>query len=159
LNLQPKICRHSAFALLALILCVSCRTTHRLPPADFSAPGWRIQQGQAIWKPAKNRPELVGDLLLATNANGNCFVQFSKNPFPLATAQVSGDRWQIEFGTEGHFWRGRGATPDRFVWFQLPRALLAKNAGRHWQFERETTNAWRLTNPRTGEILEGYLSP
>jgi len=159
LNLKPKICWNSASFLFALAFCVSCRTTNCLPPADFSAPGWRVQQGQAVWKPAKNRPELVGDLLLATNTDGNFFVQFSKNPFPLATAQISGDRWQIEFGADEHAWRGRGATPERFIWFQLPRALMAGNVSRNWQFERVTTNAWRLANPRTGETLEGKFFP
>ena len=77
-------------AALLLLLCAGCATPP-LPPADFSAPGWRVQQGQAVWKPSSSRPELAGDLLLATNVNGNFFVQFSKMPFPLATAQVSGD--------------------------------------------------------------------
>ena len=95
-----------------------------MPPADFSAPGWRVQQGQAVWKPSSSRPELAGDLLLATNVNGNFFIQFSKMPFPLATAQVSGDQWQIEFGADQYAWHGRGTPPDRFGWFQLPRALL-----------------------------------
>ena len=88
---------------LVLVLCAGCRTTPPLPPADFSAPGWHVQQGQAVWKPSQSRPELAGDLLLATNVNGNFFLQFSKMPFPLATARVSGDRWQIEFGADKYF--------------------------------------------------------
>jgi hypothetical protein len=159
LNLKAKTCRNSASFLFALAFCASCRTPGRLPPADFSAPGWHVQQGQAIWKPAKNHPELAGDLLLATNAGGNFFVQFSKNPFPLVTAQISGDRWQIEFGVDEHAWRGHGATPKRFVWFQLPRALMVENVSPNWQFEQATTNAWRLANPRTGETLEGRFFP
>jgi hypothetical protein len=159
LNLRLKFFWSSALFLFALVFCVSCRTTNYLPPADFSAPGWCVQQGQAIWKPAKNRPELVGDLLLATNADGSFFIQFSKNPFPLATAQISGDRWQIEFGADEHTWRGRGATPERFVWFQLPRALMAENVSSNWKFEHVATNVWRLTNSRTGETLEGQFFP
>ncbi len=163
-RVRPFFIFHSPFSLLvalisAVPLLVSCRTTCRLPPADFSAPGWRVQQGQAVWQPAINRPELAGDLLLATNADGDYFVQFSKNPFTLVTAQISGDRWQIEFGADEHAWRGRGAPPDHFLWFQLPRALLAGNVSPNWQFERVTTNAWRLANPRTGETLEGTFFP
>jgi predicted small lipoprotein YifL len=160
---HPSSMFHLPFSLFIALMLVSqlcsCRTANPLPPADFSAPGWRVQQGQAVWKPAKNRHELVGDLLLATNADGNFFVQFSKNPFPLVTVQISGDRWQIEFGADEHAWRGRGATPERFVWFQLPRALMAGNVSRNWQFERVTTNAWRLANSRTGETLEGKFFP
>ena len=75
--------------VLIAVLATGCRTAPPLPPADFSAPGWRVQQGQAVWKPSSSRPELAGDLLLATNANGNFFIQFSKIPFPLVTALIS----------------------------------------------------------------------
>jgi hypothetical protein len=147
------------FALLVLFSCAGCRTMPPLPPADFSAPGWRVQQGQAIWKPSSSRPELAGDLLLATNVNGNFFIQFSKIPFPLATAQISGDQWQIEFGADKFSWHGRGSPPNRFSWFQLPRALLGGNLDGNWKFIRVETNSWRLENPRTGESLEGEFFP
>ena len=144
---------------LGVILGAGCRTANPLPPADFSAPGWRVQQGQAVWKPSASRPELAGDLLLATNANGNFFVQFSKMPFPLVTAHISGDQWQIEFGANKFSWQGRGAPPDRFACFQLPRALLGRNLNGNWHFENVMTNSWRLENPRTGETLEGEFFP
>jgi hypothetical protein len=150
-------------AIIALVLAlgfgVSCRTTDPLPPADLSAPGWNVRQGQVIWKPPGSRPELTGDLLLATNATGNFFLQLTKNPFPLVTAEVFGDAWQIEFGAEEHSWRGRGEPPDRFIWFVLPHALLAEKLPSNWRFENVTTNSWRLMNPKTGETLEGEFFP
>lgn len=146
--------------LLAAVFAAGCRTAPPLPPADFSAPGWRVLQGQAVWKPSSHRPELAGDLLLATNANGNCFVQFSKMPFPVATAQISGGQWQIEFGADQYSWHGRGTPPGRFAWFQLPRALLAtNNAGGSWKFTHPASTSWRLENLRTGETLEGGFFP
>jgi hypothetical protein len=150
-----------AIALFALgfTLCVSCRTARPLPPADFSSPGWRLLQGQAVWKPSKNRPELAGDLLLATNAGGNYVIQFSKTPFALASARVADGAWQIEFGAGRHSWTGRGAPPARFVWFQLPRALASTPPGTPWQFTRRADGSWRLENSRTGEILEGVFFP
>ncbi len=144
---------------LAVGLGVGCRSLPSLPPADFSAPGWRVQQGQAIWKPLRNKPELSGELLLATNVNGSFFVQFSKTPFPLATAQVAAATWQIDFGTGEHAWRGPGPPPARFVWFQLPRALAGAGVARDWRFARVGTNSWRFENSRTGESLEGELFP
>lgn len=147
------------FSALLLILCAGCRTANPLPPADFSAPGWRVQQGQAVWKPAPDRPGLAGDLLLATNVNGNLFIQFSKMPFPLATAQVAGGQWQIEFGADKYSWHGRGVPPDRFGWFQLPRVLSNPDIGGNWRFTRMETNSWRLENPHTGESLEGEFFP
>jgi hypothetical protein len=147
--------RGAPLALLIAAFVCGCRTAPSLPPADFSAPGWRIQQGQAIWKPSSNRSELAGDLLFATNVNGNFFVQFSKIPFPLASAQISGDQWQIEFGADKFSRSGHGTPPNRFAWFQLPRAFLGVNVDGNWKFTRVVNNSWHLENPRTGETLEG----
>ena len=145
--------------VLIAVLATGCRTAPPLPPADFSAPGWRVQQGQAVWKPSSSRPELAGDLLLATNANGNFFIQFSKIPFPLVTALISGDQWQIEFGADRFSWHGHGVPPDRFAWFQLPPALLGGTLNGNWHFENVMTNSWRLENSNTGETLEGEFFP
>ena len=158
--MKPKLAVHStALLTLALVCGAGCRTAAPLPPADFSAPGWHLQQGQAIWKPAHNRSEIAGDLLFATNASGNYFVQLTKDPFPLATAESVGGRWQIEFGADEHSWRGRGEPPARLVWFQLPRALLGEKIFGNWHFEIVTTNSWRLENRQTGESLEGGFFP
>jgi len=140
--------------LLTVLISAGCRTAPPLPPADFSAPGWRVQQGQAVWKPTRNKLELAGELLLATNANGNLFVQFTKTPFPLATAQVSGESWQMEFGSGEYSWRGRGQPHARFVWFQLPRALAGVDLGRAWKLLPHENNSWHFENLRTGESLE-----
>lgn len=153
-----KLCS-APLAFVLAVFVVGCRTTPPLPSADFSVPGWHVQQGQAVWKPSQNRPELAGDLLFATNATGNFFVQFSKIPFPLATAQISDDQWQIEFGADRFSWQGHGTPPDRFVWFQLPRALLGASLNGNWQFKNVATNSWHLENPRTGETLEGEFFP
>ncbi len=149
--------RSSCLALLSASLA-GCTSTP-LPSADFNTPGWHVQQGQAIWQPSSSRPELAGDLLLATNVNGNYFIQFSKIPFPLVTAQVSGDRWQIQFGANQYNWHGSGAPPSRFAWFQLPGALDGQNLDGNWRFARADTNSWNLKNSHTGESLEGEFFP
>ena len=140
-------------------MCVSCRTVPLLPPADFSSPGWKVSQGQAVWKPSKHRPELAGDLLLATNVNGNYVIQFSKTPFALAAVQMTDGTWQIDFGGGQHSWSGRGAPPARFVWFQLPHALAAMELKPPWNFSSRPGGSWRLENRRTGEVLEGVFFP
>jgi hypothetical protein len=155
--------RLTPFSLLILVPLLlagaGCTTTPPPPPADFSAPGWTIQTGQAIWKSAANHAELNGDLLLATNVNGHSFLQFSKMPFPLVTAQDSGGQWQIEFGANQYAWHGRGAPPLRFGWFQLPRTLLGAAPDAPWRFTPGTNSLWRLENPDTGETVEGAFSP
>lgn len=157
--MRARRIKSAAGFLLLLAIVAGCRTAPPLPPADFSAPGWRVQQGQAVWKPSARRAEFAGELLLATNANGNFFIQFSKMPFTLATAQKSGGEWRIEFGAGKYSRRGHGAPPERFVWFQLPRVLLDAHPGGDWKITRAETNSWRLKNPRTGEILDGELFP
>ncbi len=148
-----------AYYLATLLLFAGCCSVPPLPPADLSAAGWRVQQGQAVWKPTSARPELAGEILFATNSTGDCFVQFTKSPFTLATAQIMNGSWQIEFGGGKHSWRGRGEPPSRFVWFQLPRAFSKQDVGGSWSLERVMTNSWRLKNRRTGESLEGQLIP
>jgi len=145
--------------VLAVQFCASCRTTRSRPPTDLTAPGWRVQQGQAVWKPTWRRPELAGELLLATRPDGEFLIQFSKTPFPLVVARSAAGQWQIEFGNHDYVRRGRGLPPKRVVWFQLPRYLDGVDPGAEWRSERMTTNRWKLESVRTGETLEGFLSP
>jgi len=137
----------------------ACRSIHRMPLVDLSSPGWSVCQGQAVWKPTRTKPELAGELIVATNTAGDFFVQFSKLPFTLATAQRIGAHWQIEFGAGDVAMSGRGRPPSRLAWLELPHAIARGNAARPWQFEGKASNAWLLENPRTGETIEGYLLP
>lgn len=144
--------------VISSVSLISCRTLPPLPSADLSAPGWKVQQGQAVWKALAEKPEIAGELLLATNQNGNFFVQFTKSPFTLVSAQLSGEQWQLEFGGGERSFRGRGQPPARFVWFQLPRALVGQPLDVPWQFMR-SADFWRFENARTGESLEGAFFP
>jgi|HubBroStandDraft_1064217.scaffolds.fasta_scaffold543605_2 hypothetical protein len=145
--------------MFVVALCAGCGSAVHLAPVDLSQPGWRSQPGQAVWKPPGARPEIAGDLLLATNVNGDFFVQFSKTPFTVATAESSGGRWQIQFGVHEYHRSGRGAPPDRFAWFELPRALAGLPASPRWRFARGPDGQWRLENTRSGETLEGRFFP
>ena len=146
--------------LLFLLLFTSgCRTRHLFPAADLESPGWKVQQGQAIWKPTRTRPALAGELLLATHTNGDSLLQFDKLPFPLVSARVSGDRWQIRFGSDISAWHGRGKPLQRFVWFQLPQALAGEPVKGNWHYIQHDDGSWQFNNSRTGESLEGSLAP
>lgn len=136
-----------------------CRTGPPMAPVDISGPGWRMQQGQAVWKPDRHRVELAGELLLATRTNGDFFVQFSKPPFSLATAAVREGLWQIEFGAGRYSGRGQGRPPARFVWFQLPAALAGTPLASGWSCEKSSPDTFRLRNGRTGETLEAAFFP
>lgn len=159
---QPRSAARGCIALLAILFAVvasGCRTAPQLPPADFSLDGWQVRHGQAVWKPSKGRPELAGELIFATNTNGDSFVQFDKTPFTLAVGRVVGDRWQINLGGGRYVGNGKGQPPRRFAWFQLPRALAGEKLRSPWTFTQPANDSWRLENFWTGERLEGSLDP
>ena len=53
--------------LLAILM--ACGGCHTATTSLFTAsgPGWRVQQGQAIWRPRRGFPELGGDLVMASD--------------------------------------------------------------------------------------------
>src|SRR5688500_19299268 len=97
-----------AVALLFLV-AAGCATSRRLPPADFSAPGWTVQNGQAVWKSGSS--DLAGELIFAKRSDGSTALQFIKTPLPLVTAQTRGDRWTITFVADTRTVAGQGAHP------------------------------------------------
>ncbi len=173
-----------AFAPLVAVcfLTLACQSiAPRLPPANLSESGWTIHLGQAVWhlpkthaalaspKAAVAAPatslshvsaggrEIAGDVLLATKPDSEVFIQFSKTPFTLVTAQSTAQAWRVEFPPQNKHYSGRGAPPKRLLWLYLPRALSNKTlpAGLSWH---EDTNGWRLANSVAGESLEGYFT-
>jgi hypothetical protein len=150
--------RWFGWAMLAvLVLCSGCRTA----PPLFTGPGsdWKIQQGQALWRPRKGMPELGGDLLLATDAQGRALIEFSKPPITMVTAQTDGRRWWIGFPARGWSFSGGGEPPSRFAWAQVLAALAGRDLAAGSRFERRPEGAWRWENPATGETVEGFLAP
>ena len=127
-----------------------------IPPANLSQPEWTIRQGQAVWKNGEKRPEIAGEILLATKASGESFIQFTKTPFPLVIAQQAGNGWQAQFPTENKHYRGPGKPPARLIWFWISPGLKGKLSPKTWDWH-ENNNGWRLQNRKTGEWLEGYF--
>ncbi|MHB1306597.1 MAG: hypothetical protein ACYDC1_21440 [Limisphaerales bacterium] len=144
--------------VLLLLLLAACRTA---PPAplDLSQPGWRIREGQAVWTAAQGERPVAGELLLALGPDDACWVQFSKPPFTLAAARRDVGRWSVERPQLRQFVAGRGTAPPDVLWFQLANALAIESVAEGWQFEDLDDGSWTLANPRTGERLEGFLSP
>jgi hypothetical protein len=163
MRLSPMyVLRASASTLLAL-LCIllasgvaGCRTVPRLPVVDLKEPGWTVHRGQAVWHLPQGRPELAGELLVATRENGRSWVQFSKTPFPLLTAQADSERWQVEFPPQNKHYSGRGQPPRRLIWLYLPRVLSGQAPPQGWSWHQDA-NGWRLENHPNGESLEGYF--
>lgn len=144
--------------LALLTLFCGCRTTTQ-SLFTASGPGWHIQQGQALWQPHSGLPEFGGDLVLASSPDGRALIQFDKTPLSMVFAQTTSNRWLIRFPQQQYSFSGHVPAPTRFVWLYLPAALDGKPLPPPLLFGHKSDGSWRLENSRTGETLEGYLSP
>ena len=124
-----------------------------------SGAGWRTEQGQALWTPRRGAPQIGGDIVMVSDPRGRALVQFEKMPVTMVTAEITPDDWSINFPQGGGFWRGRQPAPTRTIWLFLPAALRGRPLPEPLQFSHEPNGNWRLENPKTGEILEGFVSP
>jgi hypothetical protein len=145
--------------LLALVFLPACHTVPPLPAVDVSGPGWKVREGQAVWKPKKNAPEIAGELLVATNPDGRTFVQFTKTPIPFVVAQTTTNSWQIHFVPNNKTYSGHGRPPSQISWLHLVPSLAGVKLPKFWHWKQLENGNWRLENHYTGESLEGYLSP
>jgi hypothetical protein len=145
--------------LLAALLGAGCRTPAPLPPVDLQRPGWTLRQGQAVWTPAGGKPGVAGELLAAHRGEEACFVQFSKPPFTLASAQAQAGAWAVSLPLLRRRQQGQGPPPARCVWFALIEATAGRKLSADWRFESRGAGGWLLENVRSGETLEGYFEP
>ncbi len=147
-------------ALLAVpMLSAGCRTASEAPLFTAAGPGWRVQEGQALWRPGRQFPELGGELVVARHEDGRCVVQFAKTPLPLVLAQTTHTDWRIEFPPRRLSFGGHQPPPTRFAWLYLPAALSGEALPSALRFQHKLDGGWRLENTRSGETVEGFLGP
>jgi hypothetical protein len=139
------------------MLCHGCQTAGT-PLFTASGPGWRVQQGQALWRPGSGYPEIAGDLVLASHEDGRCLVQFAKMPMSLVCAQTTSTNWLIQFPANRMSFTGHRQPPARFAWLYLHAALAGERMPPPLRFELKPAGGWRLENTRSGETLEGFLT-
>jgi hypothetical protein len=147
-----------SFLLVSFALLCGCQTTTQ-SLFTTTGSGWHVQQGQALWRPQRGLPEFGGDLVLASDDAGRCLMQFEKTPMTILSAQTTSNRWLIKFPQRQMSFSGNGPGPVRFSWLYLPTALAGNPLPDALHFERQPAGGWRLENSRTGETLEGFLSP
>jgi hypothetical protein len=147
-----------AILLASSLFLSGCQTSTQSLFSGTDA-GWHIRQGQALWRPQSGLPEFGGDLVLATDDAGRCLIQFDKTPMTILSAQITTNRWLIKFPQRNYSFSGRGSGSTRFSWLYLPAALAGKPLPKPLHFESKPDGGWRLENSRTGETVEGYLSP
>lgn len=117
-----------------------------------------MRDGQAVWRTKKGAPDIAGELLLATRADGRSFVQFSKNPFPLIIAQSTGAGWEVQVPTQNKRYSGKGKPPKRMIFLYLPQVLGGQPPPKGWSWEKHADGVWILENGKSGEAIEGYLN-
>ena len=145
--------------LFALCWLSACRTTPLLPAVNLGEPGWRLRQGQAVWRSKRDAPEIAGELLLAAHPDGRSFLQFTKTPLPFVVAQTTTNAWQIEFVAENKTFCGSGRPPSRLGWLHLARCLTGRVPPANWRWKQLDEGRWRLENNLSGERMEGFLTP
>jgi hypothetical protein len=146
----------SAFLIIFGWLLAGCATPAPGPVVDLAAPGWEVRQGQALWKPDGEKPEIAGDFVLSTHPTGGIYLQFSKT-VPIVSARLGGGRWEIEFPPENKRYSGRGNPPKRIVWLQLARAIEGAELPERWQVIHPSKDFLALENGENGERLEVHF--
>ena len=155
---ERKLHRWGVALLLLLPLVVSsCRTIPPLAPVNVSEPGWTLHQGQALWRTKRDAPEIAGEILFATHPRGDTVLQLTKNPLPFVTVQTSGESWQIDFVPKRRRFSGKGTPKARLLWIHLARALNGTRPPAPLIFEQTEPHGFRLENPKTGEVITGFL--
>lgn len=145
--------------LIAVLLSSGCQTPSGSQLFTTSGPGWRVQEGQALWRPRRGFPELGGDIVMASNDSGCCLIQFAKTPLTLLVAQTTRTNWLIEFPGNRMRFGGRHKPTTRFAWLYLRTALDGDSLPAGLKFERKPDGGWRLENSSSGESVEGFLTP
>jgi hypothetical protein len=147
-----------ALLAAALLACVmGCRSPSQPPALNLAEPGWTVRHGEAVWRRERGGGGIAGELLAASRADGQAFVQFSKGSFPLIVAQSSPRGWMAKFPlARGQQHSGRGRPPTRIIFLQLPRVLAGLPPPKHWTWQSLPGDGWRLENGNSGESLEVY---
>lgn len=134
-----------------------CATAPPLQPVDLSAPDWEVRQGQAVWRPSQEAPELVGDILFATHPGGS-LLRFSKT-LPIVNARLEGRRWEADFPPRNQRFAGSGKPPKKISWFHLINGLEGRELPENWIFTGSAEGSGVLVNSRTGERIEVHFQP
>lgn len=143
---------------ILVVFLAGCHTAP-LPPVNLSEPGWKLREGQAVWRSGKRASEIAGELQLATHPDGRVWLQFTKSPIPLVVAQISSNHWQIQFVPQNRAFSGPGQPPARLGWLQFAHAVSGATPTPGWSWQKQADGSWRLENAASGEVIAGYFAP
>jgi len=132
--------------LTSVMLSSGCQTANK---SLFTAtgPGWHVQEGQALWRPGREYPELGGDLVLASNEDGCCLIQFAKTPMTLVSAQTTRTNWLLQFPPQRMEFSGRGPGPTALPGFICTRPWPENRSRNHFVLSANRTAAGGWKTP------------
>jgi hypothetical protein len=129
-----------------------------LPPLDTSGPGWEVRQGQALWKPGNEDPEIAGDVVVSLHPSAGAYVQFSKT-LPILSARLVPEGWEFHTIAEDKRYSGGGSPPNRIVWLQMLRVLDGQKISDRWSVAHPSDLFVSLQDSFKGEHLEIRFQP
>jgi hypothetical protein len=139
------------------MFAIGCRTIPQMQAVNLSEPGWKLRQGQAVWRTQADAPEIAGEILFATHPDGRTVLQFAKNPIPFVNVQTSNELWQIEFVPQQKEYSGKGSPSVRLVWVHLARALAGQRAQSPLSMTNSPPGEFTFVNRSNGEMVSGFL--
>ena len=146
----------SLFACLlaiGLLWATGCSTPPKAEAVDLSAPGWTVRQGQALWKPGADKPEIAGDVVVSTHPTAGSYIQFSKT-LPIVSGRITSAGWEFENIAENKRYSGGGKPPKAIVWLQLLRAIDGQDISDRWTVARPSSDFVTLEDEFRGERLQ-----
>lgn len=138
-----------------ILIFAACATTP-LPPLELNAPGWQVRQAQAIWTTGRDKPEIVGDVLLSMNGRGSAFLQFSKT-LPIASVRIEPHLWEVDFPPQKRHYSGRGGGPKQIVWLQLLHLLAGDALAPPWSCTERSDAIVTIENAASRERVEVHF--
>ncbi|MCC7373127.1 MAG: hypothetical protein IT581_00615 [Verrucomicrobiales bacterium] len=153
---MKPLLRLSCVGLIVLAGCTSPRDRSSPPPTAISG---EVRTGQAVWRPRRQMPELAGELVVVNPPGPDFLIRFSKDPLCLVHAESRDGRWRVEFAAGTQHRQGRGRLPRWTAWLILADAMESRPLPKPWTGEVTASGEIQLSNPRTGESLEGFLVP
>lgn len=147
---------------MAALVC-GCGTLVPLQTMNRGEEGWKLQQGQGIWKGENAADELVIGFALATHPDGRAQLQVFKEILLLATVQIGSSHWVVDEPLRKRRVSGRVVDgealrpPTREAWLQLVLGLSGSTIDGAWKLERNGTERVLFQNSATGERMELFF--
>lgn len=148
-GVAQRRCRRLA-AVLGVLVAAGCAGVPDFPEVDVESAQWQRWTGEAEWERPDGR-DVSGRFVVAENDTGDRYITMVQSPLTLFTARTHGDAWRIESRFAENR-GGRGAPPERMIWFAVPGVLAGEEPPEGWRLQRPD-DEWLLAHAERDERL------